>query len=226
MKIYKYIHSCILLEEQRRGLLFDPGVFSFHEGHVKPDRFYDLDAIVITHNHPDHLDVEALQEIVANNPQVKVFANQQIVDQLQEKGLTATVHVEGTITAGVFTIEALHAPHEKTILADEIPDHAAYRINGKVLHPGDSFAADTMQPWVGTEVLLLPISAPWLNEPQALAFAKIMQPKITIPIHDGFLKAFFRDMRNKAYETFLQRENIRFIPLAEPDDMYNTNTQL
>jgi L-ascorbate metabolism protein UlaG (beta-lactamase superfamily) len=220
MKIYKYIHSCVLVEEQGRGLLFDPGIFSFQEGHVKPDKFYDLDAIVITHMHPDHLDLAALREIVANNPQAKVLTNQQIADKLQENNIEATVHTEGSLTVGVFTIEALPAPHEKTILADEIPDHAAYRINGRVVHPGDSFAADIMQPWAGTEVLLLPIAAPWLNEPQALAFAKKMRPKIAIPIHDGFLKEFFQHMRYKGYETFLQRENIQFVPLAEPDDMY------
>jgi L-ascorbate metabolism protein UlaG (beta-lactamase superfamily) len=77
-----------------------------------------------------------------------------------------------------------------------------------------------MSPWQGTEVLLFPATAPWMNETQTYTFAKAMKPSIAIPIHDGYLKDFFRDMRYKNYATFFERENITLVPLAEPGQVY------
>ena len=62
MRITKYIHSCLLLEEDGHKLLFDPGKFSFVEGLVKPAQFNDVETIAISHEHPDHIDIDALKE--------------------------------------------------------------------------------------------------------------------------------------------------------------------
>jgi L-ascorbate metabolism protein UlaG (beta-lactamase superfamily) len=220
MKIYKYVHSCILLEEQGRGLLFDPGMFTFMDGHVKPDTFFDLDAVVITHIHGDHLDVNALKVIMGNNPQALILTNRQVAAELQKADIAATVLENGTMQAGVFNLEALPAPHERTILADAFPDHAAYRINGRVIHPGDSLSTEIMTPWMGTEVLIFPVTAPWMNEMQAYVFAKAMKPAIAIPAHDGYLKEFFQKARYQNYTEFLGREGITFISLTEVGQAY------
>jgi len=58
IKITKYIHSCLLFEKDGFKLLFDPGKFTFAEGLVSPEMFSDISAVIITHNHPDHLDTE------------------------------------------------------------------------------------------------------------------------------------------------------------------------
>lgn len=219
MKIYKYIHSCILLEEQGRGLLFDPGIFSFMDGHAKPELFVDLDAIVITHTHPDHLDITSLQTILGNNPQAAVITNTEIAKELQKVHTKATVLEGGSLQAGVFTIEALPARHA-AVLWDALPQNIAYRVNGTVLHPGDSFSEE-MLPWQSTRVLLLPIAAPWLTEPEAYTFAKTMQPQVAIPIHDGYIKDFFLQMRYGVFQEFLQRANIQFMPvhMEEPYEL-------
>jgi L-ascorbate metabolism protein UlaG (beta-lactamase superfamily) len=221
MKIYKYIHSCILLEEQGRGLLFDPGIFTFMDGHVKAEKFVDLDAIVITHNHSDHLDVEALKIIVGNNPGVQIFTNHQIVEDLRQAGIAATLLEEGSAIAGVFTVEAVPAPHERTLLADVFPSHAAYRVNGRVIHPGDSLSLETMSLWRGTEVLLFVASAPWMNERQAFDFVTAMQPKIAIPLHDGYIKEFFAKLRQENYANFFGRQGIVLIPMTEVGQSYD-----
>lgn len=64
MRVAKYVHSCVLIEEDGERLLFDPGRFSFVEGRVSPDQFADVSTIVLTHNHPDHIDVAALKRIL------------------------------------------------------------------------------------------------------------------------------------------------------------------
>ena len=67
MRIYKYIHSCLLIEEGEDKILFDPGIFSFIEGKVHPEAFKDVTTIIITHQHPDHVDISALKDIVVRS---------------------------------------------------------------------------------------------------------------------------------------------------------------
>jgi ribonuclease BN (tRNA processing enzyme) len=57
-----------LIEKDRDKILFDPGKFSFVEGRVRPEQFQQLSAVILTHQHPDHVDDEALKQIMANNP--------------------------------------------------------------------------------------------------------------------------------------------------------------
>jgi L-ascorbate metabolism protein UlaG (beta-lactamase superfamily) len=62
MQIKKYLHSCILIEESGKKLLFDPGAFVFIEGKFKPEEIVPVDVVVVTHSHPDHFFPEALKE--------------------------------------------------------------------------------------------------------------------------------------------------------------------
>ncbi len=63
MQITHFGHSCLLVEIDGTKVLFDPGNFSHgFEG------ISGLDAILITHQHPDHCDVAKLPDLVAGNP--------------------------------------------------------------------------------------------------------------------------------------------------------------
>ncbi len=144
MRITKYIHSCLLIENESDKILFDPGLFSFVEGKVKPSQFTDLSAIILTHNHPDHIDADSLKEIIENNPNVVVLANTEIKNNLAEKQIIVEAFETGTRQVGKFHIEAFDAPHEK-ILADEIPQNTAYVIDNVFVHPGDSLAESVVK---------------------------------------------------------------------------------
>src|SRR5438128_12243167 len=109
MRIRKYIHSCLLVDASDTRILFDPGKFSFMDGSVKAEEFRDVAAIVITHQHVDHMDDEAIKTIRANNPSVVVLANEGIRDQLA--GVPVEVFESGKRTVGGCTIEAIVAPH-------------------------------------------------------------------------------------------------------------------
>ncbi len=208
MKITKYIHSCLLIEHENDKILFDPGHFSFVEGKVKPSQFKDITAILLTHCHPDHIDDDALAEIIENNPGVQLLANSEITGKLEKKDITAEIFEHGKRIVGSFEIEAFDAPHE-AILADEIPQNTAYVINGSILHPGDSLSKNLYH-LKGMEVVCLPMTAPWETELQTFDFAKQLAPKRIVPIHDGYVKDFFLHSRYLAFQNFLRRENIIF----------------
>ena len=186
MIIRKFLHSCILVEENGKKLLFDPGTFSFLEKKLKPEDLGLVDVIVLTHLHPDHYFPEALKTIISLKP-ATIVTHEEIGKLLKEEGLSCeTIKAGETKQVAGFTIEAFEAPHG--CLPMPIPHNLAYLINGKILHPGDSFEIKDLKP---CEVICLPLAGPWATLTEAVNFAKKMKPKTVIPIHDGIIKDFF-----------------------------------
>ena len=213
MRISKYIHSCLLFEHEGDKLLFDPGNYSFIEGHVTPETFRDVSTVVITHSHPDHLALEPLKRILALSG-ADVVTNGEVAAILDDEGIAATTIEEGTLTAGAFTLRAIPTPHE-AILADTVPRHTAFLVNDRVLNCGDSFA-DPLLPYAGVDVAIMPVMAPFLTEVGVAAFARRMRPGQVIPVHDGYAKEFFVSQRFANYERVFTAMNIQFHKLAEP----------
>jgi L-ascorbate metabolism protein UlaG (beta-lactamase superfamily) len=213
VKISKYIHSCLLFEHEGEKLLFDPGSFSFREDGVKPEQFGDVATVVLTHGHPDHLDVESLRKILDKSG-ATVLTNGEVAETLRKKGVSAVVHEEGMRQAGSFTLRAIPAKHEP-ILAEELPKNTAFLVNERVLNPGDSFDPALLE-WKGVELLLFPAMAPFLTELAAYDFVKRMQPRQAAPIHDGYAKEFFLKSRYETYDSYLKKLGIVFHALAQP----------
>jgi L-ascorbate metabolism protein UlaG (beta-lactamase superfamily) len=218
MRVSKYIHSCLLIEEGDDKLLFDPGKFSFVEGLVKPDDFRDLSAVVLTHRHPDHIDDDALKKIVVNNPSAIVLTNAEIESELSRQGVSAEVFEAGRRMAGKFDLEAVRAEHAP-ILNSETPRNIAYVVSGRLLHPGDSFD-HSLDAYRGIEVLALPIMAPWTTELEVAEFARRISPKHVVPIHDGYAKEFFLKQRYENFQKYFARLGIDFQPMGKPGEHF------
>ena len=213
MQISKYFHSCVLFEHEGEKLLFDPGNYSFIEGRVTPETFRDVSTVVITHNHPDHLAIEQLKRILALSG-ADVITNGEVAAQLRDEGIDATTIEEGTRTAGAFTLRAIPTPHE-AILSDTLPRHTAFLVNEQVLNCGDSFG-EPLLPYAGVEVLIMPVTAPFLTEVGAFDFARRMRPRQIIPVHDGAVMDFFLRQRHANYRKNFDALGIQFHELADP----------
>ncbi len=213
MRIAKYLHSCVLIEEAGERLLFDPGLFSFVEGRVSPDQFGDVSYVVLTHNHPDHIDVQALRRILELS-NAEVIGNSEIASVLKPEGVAVRVVDEGSTEAGPFRLRAIPTAHEP-ILAGTLPRHTSYLINERVLNTADSFGS-ALEVFAGVDLLIMPVMAPFLTEPDAFAFARRMRPKAVFPVHDGYARDFFITMRYDAYRQVLANLGIEFHPVSEP----------
>jgi L-ascorbate metabolism protein UlaG (beta-lactamase superfamily) len=213
MKISKFLHSCLTFEKDGFKLLVDPGMFSFAEGLVKPEIFGDVSAIIITHNHPDHLDVENLKKILAAGKS-EVYANAQVKQELEKAGIDAILLHEGAVNIGPFKIEAISVKHEP-LLDAPTPEMTALVIDDCILHPVDSFE-EKLLAYKNIELLLLPIMAPFTNEIKVADFADRLQPKQILPVHDGFAKSFFVQSRQANYAAHFEKQGIKFHRLTEP----------
>jgi L-ascorbate metabolism protein UlaG (beta-lactamase superfamily) len=213
MRIRKYIHSCLVVESGDARILFDPGKFTFLDGAVKPESFRDLNAIVITHQHPDHMDDVALKTIVAQNPSAVVLASAPIREQLAKSDIDVEVFESGTRNVGSCKVDAIHAPHA-TILNAECPRNIAYVVDDRLLHPGDSFD-HAMDARKGIELLALPVMAPWNTELAVAEFALRLAPKTVFPIHDGYAKEFFLASRYDNFTKYFAKNGVEFVPMKD-----------
>ncbi len=220
MRISKYIHSCLLVESGADRILFDPGKFSFIEGLVKPDDFRNLSAIILTHQHPDHVDDDALKKILVNNSSAVVITNTEIQAHLAKEQITAEVHEDGVRQIGNITIKAVAAAHAKLLNA-EPPRNTAYVVDETLLHPGDSFDY-SLDAYQGIQILALPIMAPWTTELAVAEFARRIAPQQIIPIHDGYAKDFFLEQRYDNFEKYFSKHGSKFLRLSKPGDSLET----
>lgn len=221
MRIYKYIHSCLLLEEGDDKILFDPGHFSFVEGAVHPETFKDVSTVIITHQHPDHVDIPALKKILENN-RAAVITNTEGKTALEKEHIETVVLEEGTYQTKNCTIQAIPAAHE-AILSSTLPQNTAYVINNTFLNPGDSFATQ-LSALQGIQALALPIMAPWTTELAVAQFAKMITSRIVIPVHDGYAKEFFLKQRYDNYEKYFSPLGITFQRMSNAGDILEINS--
>ncbi len=215
MRVTKYIHSCLLLEEGGEKLLFDPGKFSFIEGLVKTEQFRDVNWIVFTHSHPDHLDTDIVREIVELSGAF-VIGNREVAEELRAEGLAVIILEDGEQLFGKLHLRAVPAKHQP-ILSESLPQNTAFIVNEKLLNGGDSFDA-SLEKYRGIDTLAVPVMAPYLTELQVMDYVKRIQPKHVIPIHDGYVKDFFIEQRYDNYAPYFEKLSAKFHKLPRPGD--------
>ncbi len=213
MKIYKYFHSCVLLDDGQTRILFDPGDYCFLNGRAKPEEFVGIDAVVITHPHADHMDLNALRTIIAGN-KPKIISNREAGELLSKEGIGILESENQEWKIGNFTIKAVAAKHEDVLRA--IPENTAYLVNDIFLHPGDSL--DERLYSLKVKVLALPIVAPWGKVTEFAEFAKNIKPEIVVPIHDGIAIDAFLENSYKMWQQYFSGLGIRFVPLKNKQE--------
>ncbi len=214
MKIRKYLHSCILVEDNGKRLLIDPGNLCFIEKTIKPEDIGAVDAILITHKHADHYFPEALRAINSLKP-VKIYTNSEIGEMLKKEGLDYEVLNSGDKKqiAG-FDVQVFDPRHGEIPFPQ--PMNLAYLINGRLLHAGDSFEDKSFG---DVEILCLPVFVPWARLVDMLDFTKKIKPKIVIPTHDAPLKDFQLKATYEIFGGLLEKEGIRFKPLQLNEEL-------
>ncbi len=197
MLLTKIFHSCILIEEQGVKILIDPGTWVFLEKFAKPEDFANVDIVLVTHEHQDHYDPQALKVICKNG--ARLITNTSLAAKMKAEGLSAEILTAGkTMMVKGISIRGTRNPHG--LLPIPIPECMGFVIQEKVYHPGDSLDSDIRS----IDVLLAPIIAPWMCVVHGVEFVKKLHPKIVVPIHDGFMKhGEFHLSQNNLFMKFL-----------------------
>ncbi len=135
MHITKFGHSCLLVEEGDARILIDPGSYSTMQNDVR-----DLDIILITHEHQDHLDMGSLKAILRNSPAAKIITNDGAGKVLAEEGVEYQEMNDGeSVTVQDVLIEAFGEDH--AVIHSSIPviPNTGFFIANRFFYPGDAF---------------------------------------------------------------------------------------
>ena len=189
MRITHLGHACLLVEMADVRLLIDPGAFvdDFSEAH-------DLDAVIVTHRHPDHLDPQRLPGILADNPNAAVLCDPASVAASADPRAPAREHGGSTTRTGGGTIPPSAEQHAP--IHDDLPriTSVGVRLDAEgepsFFHPGDALDAVPGQ----VDVLAFPLQAPWQRSRDMTAFLRRFGAPHAVPIHDGLLQRRGRDL--------------------------------
>ncbi|TXJ06220.1 MAG: MBL fold metallo-hydrolase [Aeromicrobium sp.] len=178
MLITRFGHSCVLVEVADARILIDPGIFTDQAAF----RLTDLSAIVVTHQHPDHIDRTRIDVLAAMNPDALLIAETQTHVGLpgwQENAAGVTYSVDGATITGV---GRMHAP-----ILPMIPQVGNVGVtitapgSPVFFHPGDTYEHRPE----GVHVLALPLTAPWAKISETVEFVQAVGAPIVFPIHDA-----------------------------------------
>jgi L-ascorbate metabolism protein UlaG (beta-lactamase superfamily) len=167
VRVTKFTHSCLRIDGDDAVLVVDPGAFS--------ERFAltGADAVLITHEHIDHLDPDALADVLPKLTAVR--------------DAVTTVEPGSEFEAAGFTVRAYGGAH--ALIHPDVPRVAnlAYLISDgatNVFHPGDSF---TVPEDATVETLFVPLNAPWAKLAESIDFVRAVQPGRAFALHDALL---------------------------------------
>lgn len=205
MKITKYGHCCLLIETGGLRILTDPGIWS-----EKLSEIANIDIILITHEHTDHMHIEGIQEVLSKSQNVEVIANGSVSELLRQVGITCTILEERAETdrKGI-SIKALDGEHAEIFRDFGLVQNTGYFIDNKLFYPGDSYTT----PEKPVELLALPVAGPWCKSADSLRFAIEANPKAVIPVHDALLNDEGLKLTYGLFSTQLDAHGIRFVPV-------------
>ncbi|WP_285651592.1 MBL fold metallo-hydrolase [Actinomycetospora sp. NBRC 106375] len=179
MELVHLGHACVVADTGSARILFDPGAFS--QGY---ETLEGLDAVLITHQHFDHLDLDKLPALLEQSPDAELVVDPGTAEQLREREIAHTVREPGeSFTVGGATVDVVG--HDHAVIHPDIPviRNNGYLLDGTVLHPGDAFTVPERTP----DVLLLPTAAPWLKVSEAVDYLRAVAPPLAVPIHEAVL---------------------------------------
>ena len=151
----------------------------------------DADLILVTHEHGDHLDMNAIEQIDKEGTQLVM--TQACLEQLEDVEATVMRNGDRMTFHGV-DVEAVPAYNIAHLRPDGTPFHPKGSGNGYVLTFGDTrvlIGGDTenipeIKALKEIDVAFLPMNLPYTMDPEMVAdVALAMHPRILYPYHYG-----------------------------------------
>lgn len=186
MKITKLEHACLVAEIDGKKLVIDPGVFTIPLAEVT-----NIVGIVITHEHPDHWTTDHLDQILKQNPDVRIFGPGGVVAAITGYDITE-VNDGDTVEVEPFTLSFYGEKHAIIHSSMPVIDNVGVMVNNTLFYPGDAFTV----PPVPVDTLAVPAGGPWLKIGEVIDYVTAVAPKRSFATHEAPLSVIGQNLAN------------------------------
>jgi L-ascorbate metabolism protein UlaG (beta-lactamase superfamily) len=203
MKLTKHEHACVVIEKDGASIVIDPGSFSSGAAEI----IAGADAILITHEHFDHVNAAAVNEALAARPDLRVYAPAALAGMFDAHRDQFTAVAAGDVLALALFSVTVHG-EQHALIHPDVPavPNVGYLIDGSVYHPGDAYHV----PEVPVSVLLLPTSGPWMKIGEAADYVRAVRPQQIVQIHEMLLS----DIGLRLASSLLGEQGLTGLPLT------------
>jgi L-ascorbate metabolism protein UlaG (beta-lactamase superfamily) len=207
MKITKLVHSCMIVEKDGKKALVDPGSFSWESRIPQQEMLRDIDYVIVTHAHPDHIDptfASVVNEMSPNAIWYVTPSTKEVIEALPG----VQIELESSLDDVVY-IASEHADLKHWGACE---DHSSYLLFGELLIGGDCRTLTSMN---GATVFAGANGGPWGSIKGMLNMLAALddKPAKFIPLHDWH----WNDQTRKNFYTGLveamNKLGIEFIPV-------------
>ncbi len=212
MRITKFGHSCVRLSAGGRDLVVDPGAWSEREA------LDGVAAVLITHEHPDHWEIEHLRSTDA-----PVFTIAAVADRIREADPAVAERVTVVRPGEELSIAGCSVRVVGEFHAIIHPELQIFRNSGYVLaaegttvyHPGDSFEL----PGQAVDVFCAPVCAPWAKMSEVVDLAREVAAPRTLGIHDKVYSELGLAIADDRFKAFLEAQDGVYLRPAPGTDL-------
>lgn len=200
MKVTKLEHATLVLEKDGKTLILDPGFYT------RPmDGYQNVVAIVITHNHDDHVHEEQIDRILKDNPDALILGTQEVVARLAPRNATA-VHHGDFYEVGPFTAEFFGSMHIEIHRSIPLIQNCGVMINDTLYYPGDNYVTPDRK----VKYLACPASAPWLKIGDVMDYVAAVKPENCFPTHNIHLSEQGSQLNNGRIQAVTESHGGKF----------------
>lgn len=214
MKITKYNQSTLLLDTKGLRILIDPSSIGYTEKML--EEWINIDIILITHKHPDHCSIEAINQIVKRDSAV-VYTTKEVSDKYDLK--CRIVASSNTYQFKDILIEVTEAVHGYLTGMRENDNEIKENV-GYIIDDGDTrlyTTSDTINFYneYKCDVLCMPFNGNGLTMGlfDGLGFVKGIKPKLLLPIHMQHPLPFMNPDLNELRK-MLDEEKINYVVMG------------
>jgi L-ascorbate metabolism protein UlaG (beta-lactamase superfamily) len=198
--IARLTDSCLTVTTGSGTTLFDPGFHTWESDDFDKATIGDVQRIVITHEHGDHVSPAFVAWLLDRGEDVRVHANAAVAALLAKHEIEVSTDTPHGMTAE----DVMH----EVIPTGAQPPNRSWTIDGVLTHPGDSY-----QPTRSAPVLALPLLVPWGSMTASVEFARRMGPTQVVPIHDFYTSRQGRQWAMGLASAVLGGSGIEVVPL-------------
>ncbi len=209
MKFTKFVHSCLLVEHEGKKVLIDPGDYSWNSGVVDELSLKEIDYVLVTHPHEDHISTEFAKVVSESSPNAVWYvtpATQKILADLPVKTETVSENID---------VKFIKSEHADLTYWNTCEDHTSFLLFDDILVSGD---CHTLPEMYGASIFAVAINGgPWGSVKTFLNMLASMneKPSKVLPLHDWHWNDQARAGIYKRLEWALNNFDVEFVPMVD-----------